>query len=465
MIWIVYDKNRYELNRSFAKLLEEKLKGVGLKSKLVFAENIKKRKNFPQIAIMRTEKIGVAQFLEKKGVIVCNNSKVSEICNDKFKTYQFLKSNHISVLDTWLYDENSKQQFPVVVKSRFGHGGREVFLARGLEELNGITKKYPNGGLICQQLADFGKDKRVYVVGNNIVVAMLRQNNKDFRANFSLGGTALEVVLTKQEKQLVEKVLNCLYFDFAGIDIIYKNSIPYINEIEDIVGCRMVYQNTKIDIAQKYIEHIKGINDMKKNGFIFLEGDKKILVSAPHAVEQTRDGVNKFAEPETALFAKILNQKGYPTIIKSENVGDDANYDLDSPYKTFLYDYCKNNKVKFVLDLHQLSAKREMHFCLGTGDDADRNLIGHKVLAQKIKEIATNCGFVCEINNPYKASSERTISGFCLTKNIPSMQLEINSKLVSSYYNATQFDDVASFLEQIIEVIEKEVCNENIVSL
>ena len=59
------------------------------------------------------------------------------------------------------------------------------------------------------------------------------------------------------------------------------------------------------------------------------------------------------------------------------------------------------------------------------------------------------------------ASSVRTVSGFCSRNNIPAMQLEINSKLVSSYCNATQFDDVYNSVAKVCDLIEKEFIDED----
>ena len=48
------------------------------------------------------------------------------------------------------------------------------------------------------------------------------------------------------------------HFDFGlvGIDFLFKNNQLILNEIEDVVGCRMVYTYTDIDIAQLYIDYI-----------------------------------------------------------------------------------------------------------------------------------------------------------------------------------------------------------------
>ena len=48
-----------------------------------------------------------------------------------------------------------------------------------------------------------------------------------------------------------------MHFDYAGIDLIYDNGKPVLNEIEDVVGSRMLYNHTDIDTAKLYIKYIK----------------------------------------------------------------------------------------------------------------------------------------------------------------------------------------------------------------
>lgn len=259
MIWIVYDKVRIKKNNDFVKKLIELFSGMNIKSKLVFAENIKRYKNFPKLAIMRTDKFEVSKYLENHNVRVCNNSQVAEICNDKYKTYLFLKKNNVKVIDTYLYNDNLKFNYPIVVKSKFGHGGQDVFLIKNKSEFCNLFDSYNKNDLILQPVADFGKDKRTYVINNKMVISMLRTSKTDFRSNYSLGGKAEKSFLSSKEKVLIDKVLKLFNFDFAGIDIIYKNNEPYINEIEDVVGSRMVYKYTDYDIIKDYVEYIKGV--------------------------------------------------------------------------------------------------------------------------------------------------------------------------------------------------------------
>ena len=194
---------------------------------------------------------------------------------------------------------------------------------------------------------------------------------------------------------------------------------------------------------------------MKEN-FKILNGDRKILISAPHAVEQTREGKIKFSEEETEIIAEKLNKLGYPAIIKTVNVGDDANYDMENQYKRELQNYCKKHDIRFVLDLHQLSIDREMDFCLCTGGKDDKNLLQFKYVIPLIKSYIEVNKFIATVNEPYHAP-ERTVSGFCKKHNIPSLQLEINSRLISSFYEATHLEEIIEIIKEILNLIEKEI--------
>lgn len=85
---------------------------------------------------------------------------------------------------------------------------------------------------------------------------MLRISDKDFRSNFCLGGMAEVYNLSDEEVEKVEKVIRLFDFDFVGIDFIFNNGKMVFNEIEDVVGSRMVYTYTNIDIVEMYVDYI-----------------------------------------------------------------------------------------------------------------------------------------------------------------------------------------------------------------
>ena len=110
--------------------------------------------------------------------------------------------------------------------------------------------------LLQKPASDVGKDLRVYVIGNQVVAAILRTSKTDFRSNFSLGGEAAPYRLLAAEEKIVYQILEALPIDFGGIDFIFHHGRLIFNEIEDVVGARMLYACTDVDVVELFISHI-----------------------------------------------------------------------------------------------------------------------------------------------------------------------------------------------------------------
>ena len=261
--WLIYEKGSAKKNESGIRIyIEEAGKSnVALELKTDGYYSFY-NEPLPDFAIMRTYDYTLSRALENRGVRVFNNSFVSEICNDKEKTYLYAKKHSIPVMETVRYIPGGSIPFdyPVVVKPAGGHGGAGVALACCPEELETAVSKIKNDKILLQRPASTrGKDLRVYVIGNEIICGMMRESATDFRSNFSLGGSARQHSLSEKEAELVGKVTSVFNFDYAGIDIIYDNGDPVLNEIEDVAGARMLYMNTDINIIKLYMDHIVSV--------------------------------------------------------------------------------------------------------------------------------------------------------------------------------------------------------------
>ncbi len=160
-------------------------------------------------------------------------------------------------------DENDLKRY--VIKSVTGHGGAEVMtlydyynsdICMGHQEHNASIQY--NDKCVIQPLVDTnGRDLRVYVIGNKIVKAILRQGQSSFKSNFSLGGNVSVYDLNESQKEIVYKIIDAFDFDYVGIDFLLgENDELIFNEIEDVVGARMLSACTDIDYVSLYIEHI-----------------------------------------------------------------------------------------------------------------------------------------------------------------------------------------------------------------
>lgn len=101
------------------------------------------------------------------------------------------------------------------------------------------------------------QDLRVYVIGKEIIAAVLRTAREGFKSNFSLGGDVQLYELSENEKNIITIIVNQFDFGLVGIDFIIGDEGELIfNEIEDVVGARMLYQCADINLVEKYLKFI-----------------------------------------------------------------------------------------------------------------------------------------------------------------------------------------------------------------
>lgn len=156
-------------------------------------------------------------------------------------------------------------KFPYIMKSCDGHGGTEVFWIDNSDKLFEMKDWFQlsNKEFIIQKpCSELGKDMRIYVMGNEIISGVLRYNPDSFKSNYSLGGKAQKVDPADYQIDIVKKIVNFLKSDYIGVDFIFDNGKWVLNEIEDVVGARMLYEVTGIDIAREYCKYI--VSKLKK---------------------------------------------------------------------------------------------------------------------------------------------------------------------------------------------------------
>jgi glutathione synthase/RimK-type ligase-like ATP-grasp enzyme len=145
------------------------------------------------------------------------------------------------------------------MKSVDGHGGTEVFWANDRKEYQTIEQNFTRQGkrFIAQTPCDIlGKDMRVYAVGGEIIAAVLRTSQTQFKSNFSLGGKVELVQVDETQRRIVERLYEKLRFDFVGIDFLPSGKGWVLNEIEDAAGARMLYACSDIDVVKLFIQHV-----------------------------------------------------------------------------------------------------------------------------------------------------------------------------------------------------------------
>lgn len=292
-VWILYYKGRALQNKVFIEQLIKKGLNAGLDIKLVFIEDLDKMldKCKPDAVIARMINPRITKQLEVSGIRVFNNSQISYMCNNKAATIEAIHSINIchiptlvvaeingvksfrkiySVLDYYnqkldMLQNDNTHYSEYVIKSVSGHGGKEVMLLDKFINSN-ITfgEQEPKGAdcyhdkYVIQPLINCdGRDLRVYIIGKKIIGAVLRQSATGFKSNYSLGGQISLYELSQNQKKTIQTIIDAFDFDYVGIDFLVDNTGNLIfNEIEDVVGARMLSECSNIDYIGMYIEHI-----------------------------------------------------------------------------------------------------------------------------------------------------------------------------------------------------------------
>ena len=259
---LVYTSADAEYNEWFIDHIIEEGRKCNLDIRLVLSDKEEVSDNDIDFAIVRNRDSKLCKRLEDSNIRCFNSSYVVNIGNDKWEMYKDFNAAGIPVM----YTQKTKLPYPFVMKPVNGHGGENVYLIKNADEYESVISNIPDdrqGDLIYQVIAtEKGRDIRVYVVGGTILTAMERiavDTEKDFRSNYSLNGNAKEHALTDEELKLAAKVADHIKADFVGIDLIYNNGKPVVNEIEDAVGTRMLYSLTDIDPVREFVAHIADI--------------------------------------------------------------------------------------------------------------------------------------------------------------------------------------------------------------
>src|SRR5699024_5219707 len=197
--------------------------------------------------------------LESSGVIVFNSSTIAHICNNKALTHHHMTDLSIPMVDTvFLKREDVTDQppmsYPFVLKESAGRSGKQVYLIESQQDWNYYKSNLSMESIIIQNCAvQIGKDLRVFIVGQEIIGAVLRESKEDFRANFTLGGSARLYEIKDAERRMIQKITTQFDFGMVGIDfLIGTDGSLLFNEIEDIVGSRTLSSLSDINIVQKY---------------------------------------------------------------------------------------------------------------------------------------------------------------------------------------------------------------------
>lgn len=199
-----------------------------------------------------------------------------------------------------------------------------------------------------------------------------------------------------------------------------------------------------------------------KESFKILKGDRKILISTPHSIDQVRNGMLKPRELYSGALGKLLHKStGAYLIYKSHNDLIDDNFVLHTKYKQAIGKLIKEDGIKFVIDIHGMVGSKSKRFrgdFLALGTDYGRNLLGETHVIDEFIRIF-NCYGIEKIatDKYFKASKETTISKY-ISKyfNTPAVQVEISGDFRNGLtYDIEDVRKLVCAFEEIIYFLDK----------
>ena len=159
---------------------------------------------------------------------------------------------------------------------------------------------------------------------------------------------------------------------------------------------------TDLEYEQFSAGEYRGLPDAP--AFRIVEGDLPVVISAPHAVSQLREGKVKPSDDFTGPLALAAAEiAGCHAVVATRFDGGDPNWDpLDRcPYKQALVDYVTKRGIVAVLDVHGVPAASPFAIEVGSADGA--SVKGHPGLDERV------CSLLREDLAPYLEKHQREI--------------------------------------------------------
>lgn len=250
---LIYNSFDYIKNESYADWLLEEAKKNDMSLSIIYSNEIYQSgvKNLHDVdfVINRSRDYNLSLMFELNGKKVFNDSTVTLYGNNKLAGYKLaddLNIRYSKVLLNWRFSDR------IISKPIYGHGGL------GIEILQESSNHILLENTLKQEVERILGDVRFYIINDEIVHSVIRKSRDGLLSNYSLGGTFEKYESTSEERALVRKIIDKVHFDYAGIDFLkLENGHMLFNEIEDVVGSRMLSELGCNDTVPHFMEHIK----------------------------------------------------------------------------------------------------------------------------------------------------------------------------------------------------------------
>jgi ribosomal protein S6--L-glutamate ligase len=212
----------------------------------------------------------VLRQFEMLGAYALNESLAIARARDKLRSLQLLAKKGIGLPVTGIAHAPDDTEdllklvggAPTVIKLTEGAQGMGVVLAETRKAAESVIDAFRGLDahfLVQEYIKEAnGSDIRCFVIGGEVVAAMLRTAKEgEFRSNLHRGGQAEMIEITAEERRTALRAARIMGLNVAGVDIMRSKRGPVVLEVNSTPGLEGIEMVSRRDIAGLMIEFIE----------------------------------------------------------------------------------------------------------------------------------------------------------------------------------------------------------------
>lgn len=192
-----------------------------------------------------------------------------------------------------------------------------------------------------------------------------------------------------------------------------------------------------------------GTNVWTEEKYRVISGGNKVLLSAPHSVNQIRGDNVEDAEKYTGALVRYLCNSTSSYGIFEIFTHADPNNDIENDYKNAVINLINTYNIKLLIDVHSSKFKDDTDIDIVT--NKRETLVGKNELFDKLKDLGVRYNLKIDENNvPNKDKENEIISVSSLLCGIPSIRVVINEEKLDVIGNEEKSTKIVNLLEEFI---------------